>query len=98
MEASTHCLIIDNNLIRSSVLEKLLKEGNISSSIKHTLNCGHGLVYLKEVWEKLRDHKTVIILNVNTPIMDGLEFLDELNTTPYLKSERLTLVALSETF
>jgi CheY-like chemotaxis protein len=90
-----HCLIIDNNITRSSELQKILKDGNISASIKHTLNCGHGLVYLKEVWNKIHNHNTVVILNVNTPIMNGWEFLEVLKDTPY--NDKLTIVAMSDT-
>jgi response regulator RpfG family c-di-GMP phosphodiesterase len=92
-----HCVIIDNNASRISLLEQTIKENKLASTIKLTLNCGHGLVYLKEMWDKVGERKTLVIMNVNTPIMNGSEFLDELKGTPYSKSHEFLLIALNDT-
>lgn len=97
MNAIDHCLIIDNNQGRTSILEKTIKEHQVASSVKLTLNCGHGLLYLKEMWEKMGERKTLVFINVNTPIMDGAEFMDELKLTPYFKSEKFMIVAMNDT-
>jgi CheY-like chemotaxis protein len=91
------CVIIDNNTSRSAALEKALRENKISSNIKHTLNCGHGLVYLKEIWENIQNQQALVIMNVHTPIMNGIEFMDELKDTPYSKTKNLMLVAMNDT-
>lgn len=92
-----HCVIIDNNTSRTSLLEQTIKENMVAANIKLTVNCGHGLVYLKEMWDKVGERKTLVIMNVNTPIMNGSEFLDELKGTPYSKSQAFLLIVLNDT-
>lgn len=96
MNAIDYCLIIDNNTTRITLLEQTIKESRLSTHIKLAMNCGHGLLFLKEIWLKAGEKKILVIMNAKTPIMDGNEFLDELKMTSYSNSGNLLILALND--
>jgi response regulator RpfG family c-di-GMP phosphodiesterase len=69
-------ILVDNDCDSNLCNEKIIKESSLSSEVKITLNGGHALLYLDHINHKLdKDFKVLILLNMETPIADGFDFL-----------------------
>jgi response regulator RpfG family c-di-GMP phosphodiesterase len=69
-------ILVDNDCDSNLCNEKIIKESLLSSEVKITLNGGHALLYLDHISHKLdKDFKVLILLNMETPIADGFDFL-----------------------
>jgi DNA-binding NarL/FixJ family response regulator len=72
------CLIADHNADRRQGLKDMILTHKMSKEIVHSINCGHGLLYLNQWVEKVAGKQIVVILNSKTPMMGGVEFFREL--------------------
>jgi DNA-binding NarL/FixJ family response regulator len=73
------CLIADHNADRRNGLKQTISNNKLATEVVASLNCGHGLLYLNQSYEKVDGKQLVVILNGRTPMMSGFEFLNELN-------------------
>ncbi len=71
-------LLVDDDEINNFISIKLIKKALINTDISACLNGKHGIDYLLDLQRnepgKLPDY---ILLDINMPIMNGWEFLDE---------------------
>jgi response regulator of citrate/malate metabolism len=69
-------ILVDNDCESNLCNEKIIKESSLSSQVKITLNGGHALLYLDHISHRLdRNSKVLVLLNMETPIADGFDFL-----------------------
>lgn len=88
---SVSVLLVDDDEINNFISIKLIKKASINTEIKACLNGRFAIDQLVEIQKKdpgmLPDY---ILLDINMPIMNGWEFLDEykrLNIDPLGKSK-----------
>ncbi|HXA00555.1 MAG TPA: hypothetical protein VNW99_01125 [Cytophagaceae bacterium] len=77
MNKVNQVLLVDNDLRSNSEKENLIKQSGLSEQVKVTVNGGHALLYLDQISHKLNDDsRVVILLNMETPIANGFDFLN----------------------
>lgn len=65
-------LLVDDDYVNNFLTEKLLKKEKITDTVKSVRNGEEALTYLSEPINKIPD---LILLDINMPEMDGIEFL-----------------------
>lgn len=78
MEKIDFVLIVDNNSLRVAEAQKHLREARIGETIKVAVNGEHALVCLEHLnlFNNLKGKKILVLLNMETPIMNGIEFIE----------------------
>jgi CheY-like chemotaxis protein len=89
-------LLVDDDNINNYVSENIIKKMNIAGHIEKKLNGKEALEYINEESPGSGDnkHPDLILIDINMPIMDGLEFLEEFNN---IKKKNKTVVYLMHT-
>lgn len=94
MEPKPQFVLIEDNLIDQFVTKKLLKKGLDVNPLFIANNGKKGIDWLL----KNSDHKSlVIILDIQMPIMNGFEFLEEFSTLAEDLKNRIKIFVLSST-
>ena len=94
MEPKPQFVLIEDNLIDQFVTKKLLKKGLDVNPLFIANNGKEGIDWLI----KNSDHKSlVIILDIQMPIMNGFEFLEEFSTLAEDLKNRIKIFVLSST-
>jgi CheY-like chemotaxis protein len=77
-------------------IEKSISDSGISCQVKNVLNGGHALLHLFHLHlnNKVNESPILILLNLNTPIVDGLEFLKEYRTLRDFKKENICVAII----
>ncbi|HEY8402123.1 MAG TPA: response regulator [Cytophagaceae bacterium] len=88
MRAFNSVLLIDDDPVSNFMVLNFFKKTNLTRSIKCFKNGKEGLDYLKQNQGNLPD---LILLDVNMPVMDGYEFLDEFEKLR-INKERINIV------
>ncbi|APU70308.1 MULTISPECIES: response regulator [Christiangramia] len=87
--------IIDDDPVFVFGTKKIMELANFSSSIMVFHNGHEALQNLKPIIEKGENIPEVILLDLNMPIMDGWEFLDEFIDIPTSKQITIYIVTSS---
>jgi CheY-like chemotaxis protein len=87
--------IIDDDPIFVIVLKKLLAKMNVFKEVKNLKNGLEALKDLNTVNEDKKNFPDVIFLDLNMPVLDGWQFLEELQKTPY--KDKLNIYVVSST-
>jgi CheY-like chemotaxis protein len=66
-------LLIDDDTINNFVSENVIKKMNIAHYIEKKLNGRDGLDFIEQ------NKPDLILVDINMPVMDGMEFLSEFN-------------------
>lgn len=74
------CLIIDDDEIYVFALQHMIKNKELADSFELFENGKEALDYLQENQEVLQQPH-VVFLDLNMPVMDGFEFLDQIEQT-----------------
>jgi CheY-like chemotaxis protein len=74
-------LLVDDDNINNYVSENIIKKMNIAGHIEKKLNGREALEYINEELPGSDEGKQphLILIDINMPIMDGLEFLEAFN-------------------
>lgn len=72
-----HILIIDDDEINNFIAVKLIDKLPVKSSVDTRLNGLDGINYIIERLNSQDELPDIIFLDINMPIMNGWEFLDE---------------------
>ena len=70
-------LLVEDDRITNFLNERLLRKLNITESIKVATNGEEALQYLEKTEASGKPLPDLIFLDINMPVMDGLEFLQE---------------------
>ena len=83
-------LLVEDDIVDAMTVERALKENNIKNELIVRRNGEEGLNYLLDDSNK---KPCLVLLDINMPIMNGLEFLEErLN---YKRLQRIPVVVLT---
>jgi len=83
-------LLIEDDQVDAMVVRRALKELHVTNRLEHVENGEEALAYLRD---SAMERPCLILLDLNMPVMNGIEFLQEVKTDPELK--RTPVVALT---
>ena len=96
MNKFKNVFVIDDDKVFHFIIKKLFSKNNIDISPSFYLN---GLEAIEEIKEKINSGNTLpdlILLDINMPIMDGWQFLDEFRKTRIVtQGDRTTIYLVS---
>ena len=96
METVNQILLVDNQVASNTQTDSKIKKSGLTNKVKIALNGGHALLYLDQVQEKLVNSSMVILLNMDTPIMNGYEFITQYNSCKNLCREKILVVVMND--
>lgn len=98
MNGPINILIVDNNHHKNSEKALAIKEHGLSHEVKVAMNSGHALLYLDHIHlnQKINDTQLIIILNMETPISNGYEFLSTYHNSTNFKKERIHIIVIND--
>jgi CheY-like chemotaxis protein len=89
-------LLIDDDFASNYLTRAIIQDMDITEEIYTTTNGEEALHFMKEnCLSTDTSCPELILLDVNMPIMDGFEFLEELHKMETLKNEHTTIVMLT---
>ena len=91
-------LLVDDDRITNYINERLLVKNSFAGKITIKHNGQEAINYLEEECDSPELCPELILLDINMPILNGLEFIELLQTTdaPALKNSKICFVSTSE--
>lgn len=90
MRDSRPVLLVEDDTIDAMTVRRAFKDLNVANPLAHTVNGEEALAYLND---PANDKPCVILLDLNMPRMNGIEFLQIAKADPVLK--RIPVVVLT---
>lgn len=87
--------IIDDDEIYTFLLKKTLKKINVCIDIIEYINGLDGIEKIKDLIEHQEDLPDLILLDINMPLLDGWEFLEEYKKLKQKIDKRISIYIVS---
>lgn len=100
MRTNSPILIVEDNQVDKMTIERSFKHAKVSNPLVFTVNGEDALAYLRrqdkyaDVKEKRRP--CIVLLDLNMPIMGGIEFLKIVKADDYFKSIPVIVLTTSK--
>jgi CheY-like chemotaxis protein len=75
-------IIVDDSKLDCFITEKIIQNTGLSAGIKSFVNAKEALEYIKENPVSTDGSKTIIIVDIYMPLMNGFEFIEEFERFP----------------
>jgi response regulator of citrate/malate metabolism len=97
MEPKYNCvLLIDDDGVTNFINHRLIKKMNITECISSAVNGNEALKYLKEYSQKNNNlGPELILLDINMPVLDGFEFLEQFEKISLANKDRIKIIILT---
>ena len=92
MNKQIKILTVDDDFINLKLLSSMLKKSDVVSEVVEAKNGLEALDILKE-----QSNIELILLDIKMPIMDGIEFLSNMESMPELKDTPVIVLTTDET-
>ena len=89
-------VLIDNDTDGNARKQQVLNNHRFSHNLRTCVNAGIALLYLQQQNEHLKSTPRLIILNIDTPIMNGFEFLSELKNSTSICTTNLMIAVIKD--
>jgi CheY-like chemotaxis protein len=93
MNSDETIFIIDDDVVFVFVLKKMFSKIGCTSPINNAKNGHDGLEYLKHLHENNLAFPKIIFLDINMPMLDGWQFLDEVENLTFKNQLSIYLVS-----
>jgi CheY-like chemotaxis protein len=91
MENLDSILLIDDDPICNFLHSRLLNKLNISDDVKVSLNGREALAHIDKV-SKMEHCPQLIFLDINMPVMDGIDFMKSFNEKAFCKRKPVIII------
>lgn len=88
-------LLIEDDPITNFINERLIKKVGLDWEIKVALNGFDALASIRQKYDKEESIPSLILLDLNMPVMDGFEFLDKFNKLDIPDKEKVIVIVLT---
>jgi CheY-like chemotaxis protein len=88
-------MLIDDNEIDNIINEKIIEASNFADNILVFQTGQEALAYLQEHQDAEEELPEIVFLDINMPIMDGFQFLDDFEKFSGLVREKCKIIMLS---
>ncbi len=78
MDTPLHFIIVDDDKVHNQICTFAIRQHNASSKVTSFSEPVNALEYIRTTFTGNEDHPTILLLDLNMPIMDGWQFLEEL--------------------
>jgi CheY-like chemotaxis protein len=93
MNTNLETVIIDDDQITLLYLEKIVAQSNLPGNIHMAQNGKEGLEILDKI--TLSTNKSLVLLDINMPVLNGWGFLDNLNAKAYNEKTQVIIITSS---
>jgi CheY-like chemotaxis protein len=87
-------LLVEDDQVDAMTVRRALKELHVTNRLEHMENGEDALAFLRDTTKKIRP--CLILLDLNMPIMNGIEFLQEVKTDAELKCIPVVVLTTSD--
>ncbi len=89
-------LLIDDDEINNMICTKIISKNDFATNVVACSSARQGLKYLQDaLTDGAKPLPTVIFLDINMPVMNGWDFLDQYKQMPGLADKGIVLIMLS---
>lgn len=88
-------LLVDDDVTTNFLNQRLLTRLAIAEQVLVARNGAEALAKLTHLWETSPDQRILVLLDVNMPVMDGLEFLEAYRQLPLNQQQLAVVVTLT---
>lgn len=85
--------IIDDDAIFVFVFKKILKKAEVFKEVVNVQNGLEAINVLKTIYDKKQKLPDLIFLDLNMPVLDGWQFLDELEDLPFKDELKIYIIS-----
>ena len=86
-------LLVEDDQVDAMTVRRALKELNIANRLENVENGEEALAYLRD---SAMEHPCLILLDLNMPVMNGIEFLQAVRADPKLKCMPVVVLTTSD--
>lgn len=90
-------LIVDDDIIVHTLSERIFGSHDSVSTIYSAFNGKEAIELLRKCCQNLKTMPEIVLLDMDMPIMNGLEFLKQLGKIDCIQREQFTLAMISST-
>jgi len=100
MENISQIILVSHNNEANNHIQNSIRECGILVNIKIALNGGHAMLYLNHLnlCKKIGDGMVLVLLTMDTPVVDGFKFLTEYKGTRdlYKYKENICIMVIND--
>jgi CheY-like chemotaxis protein len=99
MKRIDQIILVDNNQSGSLAAIKNIESAGLAENVKLAVNGEHALLVLDhlDLYKRISGRKIIVILNIDTPIMNGIDFLEGYKWRKYPNKEEILIVVTDNT-
>lgn len=77
-----HFIVIDDSKLNCFIAEKIIQTNSSVTSVKVFLEAAEALEYIIQTADNQPDSRTIIIVDIQMPVMNGFEFVERFEELP----------------
>lgn len=95
MSKLSSILLVEDDSITNFINERLLRKLNVAENIKIALNGYEAISIIQKTVQENKPCPNLIFLDINMPVMDGFEFLNEFRLLDFPNKDDVVIIVLT---
>jgi len=88
-------LLVDDDQINNFINKRIINKLGIADEVKTALNGEEALNYIQQHCQNTGQCPELIFLDINMPVMNGFEFLNEFDSLPLNNKDEVKIIVLT---